>query len=301
MKKGLLIAAMALGLGVGSMCVELNRAEAAVSAVQLDVVDLMDWGRSYDYDLGTNTYTPAAGSDNPWNPGGVNNPGVSMVADTFGNHDGTEDTWGIAQIDQITNTAGTISLFDKDLSNFELTMFFWGFDDDIITAPNVLGNSNIGAVGGRVQVWKDFAQDFDPTIGTAGRTGGSTFTTATEGELVLDLIPHAFANGTTLNANFNFISNTGSGVVYLDTSGAGSWDAFYDTDSQLMGSDFLFQWTVENNAQGDTVADWTVRGDGRQEAALVPEATTVALLGIGLVGMAGVAVRKKLKKNVERS
>jgi len=300
MKKLFLVAIFLGGMGLLSAGICQNKAEAFT--VEFDVQDLYDWGRTYSYStpgFAGGLYSPT--NLNPYDPGGINNPTVAMVADTAGNADGTEDTWGIAQIDQIVSIPPGTTLFDKSVDPYEITVFFWGFDDDLITSPDGLGKSSIGSVGGHVQIWQDFTPDFDPTLGVANRgPGAADFPTVTEDILLLDLIPVAQnAAGHTLVSGINFNTLVGDGAVFLDSQVGGAWHDIYNNNSQLFGADFFLTFTTRDNT-GPTVDSWVIRGDGRGEAFVnpIPEPTTVALLGIGLVGMAGVAVRKKLKKNV---
>jgi len=299
MKKLFLVAMFLGSMGLLSMGICQNKAEAFT--VEFDVQDLYDWGRTYTFAGGV--YTPS--NLNPYDPGGINNPTVAITADStnggLGYADGTEDTWGIAQIDQIVSIPPGTTLFDKTVDPYEITVFFWGFDDDFITSPDGLGKSSIGSVGGRVQIWQDFTPDFDPTLGVANRgPGAADFPTVTEDILLLDLIPVAQnAAGHTLVSGINFNTLVGDGAVFLDSQVGGAWHDIYNNNSQLFGADFFLTFTTRDNT-GPTVDSWVIRGDGRGEAFVnpIPEPTTVALLGIGLVGMAGVAVRKKLKKNV---
>ncbi len=303
-KSAFLVAVLFLGVTVGYLNVGMKKAEAG--AVEFDVVDLFDWGRLYDYAAGTDTFTPQN-----LNPYGNEAADPIVGSNSFGHADGKEDTWGIAQIDQIQNLPddGTVH-FDKEIDPYELTVFFASFDDDGISTPDFTGDVTIASTGGRLQVWKDYNQDYDQggagagTLGTAGRTGDMAYTGATEGELVLDLVAVPVnSDGSTLLTGFNFTSLGGNGDVFWDIIG-GTWADLYDTNSQIVpyngyGADFFMQFTARDNSVNPTVGDWIVRGDGRAEANIVPEPTTIALLGIGLFGMAGVSARKHLRKKKE--
>jgi hypothetical protein len=299
MKKLFLVAIFLGGLGLLSMGLCQNKAEAI--PVEFDIQNMYSWARLYDYD-GTD-YTP--NNSNPWDPGGVNNPGATIAADTVGESDTTEDTWGIAQVDGIQGLgADTTIFYDKESAAFEVTVFFWGFNDDYIDDPNLItGISTLAQVGGRVQVWADFTPDYDPTtFGTTDRGPlDGDYATVTEDILLLDMVPRELnAAHHTLFGNFNFATTVGGGEAWLDIVG-GLWQPLYDTNSQFLGTDMLFTNTNRNNLTGppDQVNDWVIRADGRGESfrtGVIPEPTTVVLLGIGLVGMAGVAVRRRLKK-----
>ena len=280
MKKVLLILVVMLLLGT---------VNAYATPVQLDLLDLFDWGRLYGFD-GTN-----------WNPSNTNpydsTTGTSMVAGTTGNTDGQEDSWGIAQVDQILLQPGAISIFDKDLPGSpEITVFFWGFDDDYIAVPDPISAiTTIGSKGGHIEVWQDASPDYAPGQGTAGRSNASDpsfYNTATDdGTLLLDLVPVAQnASNHTLVSTFNFNSLAGSGSVYLNAVG-GTWQSMYDTNSQLFGSDFLFSYNVVANT-GPTIANWVVKGSGNVYGDVIPEPASMSLLGMGILGLVG-ALRKK--------
>ncbi len=263
---------------------------AYATAVELDIVDLYDWGRTYSYSSGT--WTP--NNQNPYD----STSGSSMTAGTTGNSDGDEDSWGIAQVDQILAQPSSTILFDKDASgSSEITIFFWGFDDDSIAVPDTtFGNTTIGSVGGYAEIWMDTSPDFDASLGAAGRSDGgdpSHYDGVTDdGTLLLALSPVAQnAADHTLITSFNFGTLTGSGTMYLDVTG-GAWASQFDTDGELFDSDVFFQFTSNANTGGEAVGDWTVRGDGRGEANIIPEPTTMLMFGVGMLG-AGVVRRKR--------
>jgi hypothetical protein len=286
-KKLLLTAIMVLGLGMGT---------ANAVPVTLNVDEFYDWGRLYSFSDGAvpfpgiadDTYTTT--NSNPYNIANAiadTAVGTVVAANTAGLADGIEDTWGVGSVASIKTFPANDVVWERTAAQ-ELTFMFYGFDDDRLYTP--LGSTTIQSVGGRIQVYLDGPPDFDGNVGTAGRTGGSTFTGATEGLLVLDLVPVKFDGVHTLESNFDFNTSTGSGALYLDVSGAGAWDSMYDTNTQLYGSDFIFSFTVRNNTN-PTIADWVVRGDAGGESNVVPEPMSLLLLGGGLAGLVG--TRKK--------
>jgi hypothetical protein len=289
LKKIALIVALVLVFGV---------ANANAFPVTFNIDELYDWGRLYNFvRLGSNH--PTVIPPNSWHPVNPNpfdsSPGSIIPADTTGNADTQEDSWGIGTTASITDAANTSNVVWSRTPSQELTLFFWGFDDDYIDFPNTTtGIASLGATGGHIQVYLDnVTPDFSGSLGTAGRTAVSTYTGVTDGTLVLDLVPVAQnAAGHTLISSTNITNGDGGGNMYLDVIG-GAWADYYDTNTQDYGSDLSLGFTVENNLGSTSpVANWVVKGDARGEADLVPEPASMLLLGIGLAGF-GITRRKK--------
>jgi len=274
---------------VATLLLVLGLSNAYAIPVTLNVDELYDWGRLYSYSGGIGgIYTPTNVNPAPFgtNPAG----GYTITADTLGNADGAEDTWGIGSVASITPIPVSTPIFSRSASQ-ELTFMFYGFDDDVLTSPNILGATTILSKLGHISAYLDVTPDFDGTLGTGGRTGTSAYSGATDGLLVLDLAPVDLSGfGHTLSSGFDFLTSSGSGAMYLATTGLGAWDSVYDTNTQLYGSDLSFTFTVRDNSS-PTVGNWVVRGDAGGDANVIPEPTTMLLFGVGMLGLG--AIRRK--------
>jgi hypothetical protein len=245
----------------------------------------------YSYSAGPDTYTTL--NSNPYNVANVlpdTTVGTVVPANTAGQADTYEDTWGIGSLSSIKTFPSNDIVWQRTAGQ-ELTFMFYGFDDDQLISALEPDETVIRSIGGGIKVYLDNAPNFHGELGTAGRTGTSSYTGATEGLLVLDLVPVPFDGVHTLKSNFDFDTRTGSGAVYLAVSGAGAWDSMYDTNTQLHGADFSFSFTVRNNVN-PPLGDWIVRGDAGGESNVVPEPMSLLLLGGGLAGLVGTRKRK---------
>lgn len=293
MKKMLFLMVILVGFFIG-----VNSAYPL--AVKFETVDYFAWGR---------LYTPDGVK---WNPINLNPFGGSSTQSLFYNTytaaDGTEDAWGITRIARIANPSGTItyaSFTPSPGATQELTVFFHAGDDVLLSAPSVFG-TNLASTGWSVQMYLDNTPDYDPTLGTAGRTGVSTYTNVTDGTLVLDLVCHTqwfdygagniqpFVSLETGNpATGQFIGGSTFDVV------GGLWASMYDTNTitapfALSGSNADFDFSY--STRGDPgVADWVVGDTSNAYGDVIPEPATMILLGSGLIGLAGFA-RRRFKK-----
>jgi hypothetical protein len=290
-KKGLLAAAAAGAMLIG--------AASSASAFTLNY----DGGIKFEFgnfDSGTTGY-PVLGA-----PGTV--CGSIGACDAAGSlpapeQIGSEDTWGIASISRIVTETGGTDLWVNGQGGQYMTAMFYGLTDQRVDYDGSLGSTNFWtayATGGILDVYLDANNDYSGAAGPSARTDLSHYPGATEGELFLRL---AFGTGAAANdptatyaSSFNDGQASASGSGFLDIIGGSGADLF--EQDTLLGFDGLlhdmFLDVVFNNVTGNV--EWTVTSVGSVKAVVVPEPSTLALLGgsllIGAFG-AGAYRRKR--------
>jgi len=137
-----------------------------------------------------------------------------------------------------------------------------------------------------LNIYVDYTPDFN------GTTGTSDYADAQNGSLWLSLGFDAFA----INFGGLGVGGGSEGFLSVDTVDDGGGDKFggaaennFDTDSIMpSGADFILNASVLRQ-----LPDGTFRGNGNAIGESIPEPTSIVIFGLGLLGLAGAARRKK--------
>jgi len=233
---------------------------------------------------------------------------------------GLGDSWGILKITEIDAVAsdGVLRpIFADVASTFELTAMFWGVTDFMLTqvSPGSAlpgGGQIIDGTGLRVDVYSDFAKNFNQTPGPTGPHTVNTYPTATDGTLELSLLSTAgFINaaGTLGGIATEFESNTantgyaalnvtgGASAAQFNTNGIGFSGSFGAAFTPGLGAqtstDIWFSFTSTQGANG-----WDITSNDPMLAGIQPgvpdTGSTLLMLGAGLALMAE-AFRRRQK------
>ncbi|CAN7622647.1 PEP-CTERM sorting domain-containing protein [Massilia sp. LjRoot122] len=213
---------------------------------------------------------------------------------------GSEDTWGIFSVQTITNIKTGDAFFTRGVDGFLIGMFGGLADQkvDVFGMDTAIAYAN----GGWLNMYLT-SQDYDPTIGPDGRLGAMGYQGVTNqagGILALSAefagTARATQPGYSYYSSFQLDSIFGNGAGYLDVTG-GAWADAFDQNSvkDALGNtrDMSLKATyqVTNTSK---LAGWTVDATGDVQGN-IPEPGSLALLGLGFAGLAGLRRRRAAK------
>lgn len=242
--------------------------------------------------------------------------------DGIGNDNGIIDApgellSGVGKIIEITDGIGNVTWSDGD-NGRELTIYFHSYLAENFAFPTV-GSAVIGFTGGIVEIYSEL----NPTAATEFERNGTQaddIARATGGDLFLSLSGSAIGDvaspevggisglALTLQSNGGFTAGTVLGEGNLDVTGGGAGvyldtNTFTCTSAGLPGPLFPCPDPADKvfTSSGQLVATPALGGWGfigtadiSDNAVEIPEPTTLALLGMGLMGL-GLGIRRKIK------
>lgn len=172
----------------------------------------------------------------------------------------------------------------------ELTFQFGGFKvANVIPGPP----TEIAFTGGWINFYVDHSADYDPTsYASAGDEAGSNaLFLRLEAHEVFDVTHGIMASITAELDSFGAGSDKGEGSSLMDAVGGMALGNF-DTDGKADGADFVFTSSFQPLPGGDNGEGYELFGSADLSGNSIPEPTSVALLGLGLLGFAASRKRK---------
>ncbi len=265
-------------LGLTGLGILLSGSVAMADVMQINIDSILVQGRAYDENGVPQNTLPTDTVGTP----------QTLTPNTYMGPDGIVDSNAVGNVANILNLATNSYFFNsKTSTNQELTFVISGADD-VQFDPFVNNFAFLYSLGTKIDIYSDMSPNYNVFDGSG----------ATEGSLVLSLATHEqFFAGTSdpygLEELYNYGSNEYVGTALFDVVG-GDWASAWDTNSQLLGSDLAFSFSLDDAIHGQYTLSGTANGVGATTAP-VPEPTTMLLFGTGLIGLVGVA-RRKMRK-----
>ena len=215
---------------------------------------------------------------------------------------GSEDTWGIFSVQSITRVSDGGLIWTAGNGKF-LTGIFGGIKDTYVEVNGQISPTTLAlGTGGWLNMYETNV-NYNASFGPGGRLGEMGYRGITDvegGELALSAQFGKGALGG--NPEYSYVSNfanntiSGNGQGYLDVTG-GSMAKMFDTNRQEDPNgnlhDLFLKVTYGQTGRSAEYG-WTVDATGDVQGN-VPEPGSLALLGLGFAGLAGLRRRRAAK------
>lgn len=255
-------------------------------------MDSYDAGTLYGASCGSSAATPA-------DVAACDLAGLPNVGTTLGS-----DSWGIFSVSSITNTTTNTQEFTRVTDGYLIGTFGGTIDYKVDTFGAF---QQAFSSGGVIKFYKS-ATDYDPSFGPSANTDAAIFANLAGANPVwLEAKFEPAADVAEQNSGYQNLfsgsSLTGSGSGYLSyISGTALTQFNTDTLATLLFpfgtgiADAVFTTTVKPITSPTDLGfgkGWLVKNSADNEGYAIPEPGSMALVGLGLMGLAGLRRRKQ--------
>ncbi len=217
---------------------------------------------------------------------------------------GSEDSWGILSIASIVRTSDNFQYFTRGTNGYIIGSVtgLTDFSSGVYTAPGFGTYQLDHSTGGAINLYRSNA-NYNPAVASSDQANVIASVTNLPLWLSLDFVlgatdPGVDATGAaaTYVSNFNYGSGTGSGSGFLSVTGGSVADKF-DTNTLMTGAgltaDASFDVTLGRLTPNDRgYGNWLASSTAAVRGYALPEPGSLALVGAGLIGFAGLRRRK---------
>lgn len=218
---------------------------------------------------------------------------------------GSEDSWGIVSISSITNTTTNTTMFSRGTDGYLIGTVAGITDFTVVSLGNI---SRDYATGGTINLYQS-ATDYNPAtplstnqaavfaaIAGASPLWLSLNFVAGAGNAVVDIAGAAAAQASYISM-FDAATITGSGSGYLEVTG-GLKATRFDTNTLTTwagnSADASFSVTLTPITSNDVgLFNWLAGSSSDVKGYVIPEPGSMALAGLGLLGLAALRRRKQ--------
>lgn len=209
---------------------------------------------------------------------------------------------GIGEITTVQTVPGAITTWSHGQNGVELTYAFGGYTVEAIVPGLVPGTGTILFSGGNAQFYVDPSQDFTESSGLV-----ADLASATNGTLWLDVVSHSsttcgalgitcFSGPSTPITLTSTVNSTtlagvtaGSGTQEFDVVG-GLAGFNFNSNGLISGADIQANFSFSD--VGASATDFDLFGSVDARGLAIPEPTTLALFGAGLLGLGFIKRRR---------